>query len=139
MKMQFYVSTKEISENNYLYGVMSMINDEPFDFIVGQMNGEKDDIINLISKNTLIKNKTVLKNNYYTFKYEDLDTTKKMLSKFHTDDFYKSYSKEQQTDLDALPALFLSDTTKMMPLNKKMNNYKQMIQYYQITKEKNRK
>ena len=34
---------------------MSMINDEPFDFIVGQMNGEKDDIINLISKNTLIK------------------------------------------------------------------------------------
>lgn len=139
MKMQFYVSTKEISENNYLYGVMSMINDEPFDFIVGQMNGEKDDIINLISKNTLIKNKTVLKNNYYTFKYEDLDTTKKMLSKFHIDDFYKSYSKEQQTDLDALPALFLSDTTKMMPLNKKMNNYKQMLQYYQITKEKNRK
>ena len=82
MKMQFYVSTKEISENNYLYGVMSMINDEPFDFIVGQMNGEKDDIINLISKNTLIKNKTVLKNNYYTFKYEDLDTTKKCYQNF---------------------------------------------------------
>lgn len=128
MRLQFYVSTKEISENNYLYGVMSMINDEPFDFIVGQMNGEKDDIINLISKNTLIKNKTVLKNNYYTFKYEDLDTTKKMLSKFHTDDFYKQYSKEQQTSLDALPAIFLSDLTKLSNLTKRMNNYEQLLQ-----------
>ena len=137
MRLQFYVHTKEIKENNHLYGIMTMINDEPFDYMIGTMKGNKEFIIDKVSKNILIKNKTVLKNNYYSFKYDNLDITKKMLYKFHTEDFYKQYSKEQQTSLDALPAIFLSDLTKLSNLTKRMNNYEQLLNYQQ-NKTKNR-
>lgn len=128
MRLQFYVQTKEISKNNQLYGVMTMIDDKPFDYLIGNMEGDKEYVIDKVSKNILIKNKTVLKNNYYSFKYDNLDITKKMLYKFHTEDFYKQYSKEQQTSLDALPAIFLSDLTKLYNLTKRMNNYEQLLQ-----------
>lgn len=128
MRLQFYVQTKEISNNNHLYGVMTMIDDKPYDYLIGSMKGDKEYVIDKVSKNTLIKNKTVLKNNYYSFKYDNLDITKKMLYKFHTEDFYTQYSKEQQTSLDALPSIFLSDLIKLSNLTKRMNNYEQLLQ-----------
>lgn len=96
MRLQFYVQTKEISKNNQLYGVMTMIDDKPFDYLIGNMEGDKEYVIDKVSKNTLIKNKTVLKNNYYSFKYDNLDITKKCYINFILKIFINSIQKNNK-------------------------------------------
>ena len=135
MNMQFYIKTEQLFPNDFLYGVITIVDKQPFDYMVGRMAGNREEIVETITKNVLKKNEPNLKTfNYYSFKYETLDDTKRMLSKFRKDAFYLNYSKENKTSLDALPAIFLSDNEKLMPLNNKMARYKLLIKNFQKTR-----
>lgn len=71
MNMQFYIKTEQLFPNDFLYGVITIVDKQPFDYMVGRMAGNREEIVETITKNVLKKNESNLKTfNYYSFKYE---------------------------------------------------------------------
>jgi hypothetical protein len=50
MNRKYYVHLEEIKPNQFVYGVMGVIEDTPFDNEISKMVGNRDDVLNKITK-----------------------------------------------------------------------------------------
>lgn len=123
MRIEYHIKTIPYAENEFIYGAVSYINNKPFDYLIGMHYGTKEEISEKVTKILLERNKSKLSYNSYVFKYEDLHLIKEMNYKFRNDKFYQEYSKKNNTELVAIPSVFLSDKNKELILTQKMNTY----------------
>lgn len=103
MNEKYYVHLEQIKPKQFIYGVMGVINDTPFDYEISKINGTREDALNKITKQTIEHNKISPEQNVFTFKYDELNDAKIMEREFKYDNFYENYR------VTALPAVFLSD------------------------------
>lgn len=129
MRIEYYIKTIPYSENEFIYGGVSIINNKPFDYLIGMNYGTKEETIENVTKMFLERDKSKLSYNSYVFKYNDIQTTRYMNYKFKNDKFYQEYSMKNNTELFAAPSVFLTDLEKTKDLTYKMNNYKMIRDY----------
>lgn len=129
MRIKYYIKTIPYSENEFIYGGVSIINNKPFDYLIGMNYGTKEETIENVTKMFLERDKSKLSYNSYVFKYNDIQTTRYMNYKFKNDKFYQEYSMKNNTELFAAPSVFLTDLEKTKDLTYKMNNYKMIRDY----------
>ena len=130
--MKVYFKADQVY-NKTFYGYNIYMNDKLADSLYGVMSGTKDEVLNKITKNMLIKNNSVLAyDKLLTLKYENLDTTKQMIHTIKYDQTYQSY-KDNNVSFMISPSVFLSDNIPMHQLSKGIERYKMMYNY-QINK-----
>lgn len=130
MKTTHYIHLEKINDNNFYYGIMSMLDDKPYDFNLGTIKGERTDVLDTLTRNTLIRQKTPLKPNSFLFKYDNVEDTKYMLFKMMDDKFYTDYEKENDSSFTVSPSVFLSDVEKIKPLFHQLKLYKDRLKFY---------
>ena len=131
MREKYYINTIEYGKNEFLYGVLSLVDDKPFDYMVGTQFGTKEEVLDNVTKMVLKKNDNKMKLPYrsFVFKYEDIQSSKEMNYRFRNETFYQKYSFDNRTELQANPSVFLSDLKNKEPLDLKIRNYKSMRDY----------
>lgn len=118
------------SENEFIYGDVSAINNKPFDYLIGMHCETKEETIENVTKMLIERDKSKLSYNSYVFKYNDIQTTRYMNYKFKNDKFYQEYSRKNNTELFLLLLqFFLTDLEKTKDLTYRMNNYKMIRDY----------
>lgn len=55
MRMEFYVKTIPYDKNDVIYGVVSCVNNKPFDYLLGMHCGDKITVIDKITQMILKK------------------------------------------------------------------------------------
>lgn len=103
MNGKYYVHLEQIKPSEFIYGIMGVIENSPFDYEVSKMYGKREDVLNKITKRIIEHNKINPDQNVFTFKYDELNDAKIMEREFKYDNFYENYR------VTALPAVFLSD------------------------------
>lgn len=117
MRIEYHIKTLTYSENEFIYGDVSVINNKPFDYLIGMHCGTKEETIENVTKMLIERNKSKLSYNSYVFKYNDIQTTRYMNYKFKNDKFYQEYSWKNNTELFAAPLVFLTDLEKTKGFN----------------------
>ena len=112
MNRKYYVHLEEIKPNQFIYGVMGVIEDTPFDNEISKMVGNRDDVLNKITKKIIEENKFNTDVNVFNLRYTELKDAKTMVHIVEKDDFYKKYR------VNTSPAIFLSDMDKVNILSK---------------------
>lgn len=112
MNEKYYIHLEEIKPNQFVYGVMGVIEDSPFDHEISKMVGNRDDVLNKITKKVIKDNQMNLNRNVFNFRYTELKDAKTMIHTVEKDDFYKKYR------VNTSPAIFLSDMDKVNILSK---------------------
>ena len=111
MSEKYYIHLEEIKPNHFVYGVMGVLDDTPFDYEISKMDGaNRNDALNKITKKVIKENKINLDKNVFTFKYDELRDAKSMEHEIRYDDFYRDYR------VTSLPAVFLSDMNNVQVL-----------------------
>lgn len=128
---RYYVTTKELGVNEYLYGTMCMVDNKPFEMDCGTIKGNILEVNEELTKRIMTKNSQNKLPTSLTFKYDSLDVAKHMLYMFDHNKEYVEFMKQTHIGLDSSPSIFLSDLTNLMPLKQKMNNHLMMLQYHQ--------
>lgn len=129
MRIEYYIKTMPVGKDEFIYGSVSVINNKPFDYLIGIHCGTKEEISEKVTKMWLERDKSKLSYNSYVFKYNDIQLTRSMNYKFKNDKFYQEYSENNKTELFAAPSVFLTDLEKTKDLTYKMNNYKMIREY----------
>lgn len=112
MNRKYYVHLEEIKPNQFVYGVMGVIEDTPFDNEISKMVGNRDDVLNKITKKIIEENKFNTDVNVFNLRYTELKDAKTMIHTVEKDSFYKDYR------INTSPAIFLSDMDKVNILSK---------------------
>ena len=128
MQEKFYIHLEEVSPKHFYYGVMGVFDDSPFDYNISTKNGDRENVLNEITKDIIRENKINLNKDVFVFKYDELKDAKTMEHLFKVDDFYKDYR------VSALPAIFLSDMTNVNVISNMVK--KQTIQQHIIEQSK---
>ena len=129
LRIEYHIKTLTYSENEFIYGAVSVINNKPFDYLIGMHCGTKEETIENVTKMLIERDKSKLSYNSYVFKYDDIQTTRYMNHKFKNDEFYQEYSRKNNTELFAAPSVFLTDLEKTKDLTYRMNNYRMIRDY----------
>lgn len=114
MDEKYYIHLEPLSTNKYIYGVLSVMDNTPFDYAVNQVVGKREDVIDYIAKKIITTNSEKLDRSYFNLRFSELSDTKIMLKLIKEDDFYSNYI------VSTSPAVFLSDMDKV-------NNIKAMV------------
>lgn len=114
MDEKYYIHLEPLSTNKYIYGVLSIMDNTPFDYAVNQVVGKREDVIDYIAKKIITTNSEKLDRSYFNLRFSELSDTKTMLKLMKEDDFYSDYI------VSTSPAVFLSDMDKV-------NNIKAMV------------
>ena len=125
MNEKFYIHLEQIKLNQFFYGIMSVIDEKPFDYEIGKINGLREDVLDKISKKIITDNSVNLNNNVFNLKYTELNDAKIMTRRIASDDFYKDFR------VTTTPAIFLSDMSNVSILTnmvQKNNLQNQIIQ-----------
>lgn len=112
MNRKYYVHLEEIKPNQFVYGVMGVIEDTPFDNEISKMVGNREEVLNKITKKIIEENKFNTDVNVFNFRYTELKDAKTMIHTVEKDSFYKDYR------VNTSPAIFLSDMDKVNILSK---------------------
>lgn len=128
MNEKYYIHLEEIKPNQFVYGVMGVIEDSPFDHEISRMVGNRDDVLNMITKKVIKDNQMNLNRNVFNFRYTELKDAKTMIHTVEKDSFYKDYR------INTSPAIFLSDMDKVNILSKMVQ--KNALQEQMIEKSK---
>lgn len=112
MNKKYYIHLEEIKPNQFVYGVMGVVEDTPFDNEISKIVGNRDDVLNKITKKIIEKNKFNIDTNVFNLRYTELKDAKTMVHTIEKDDFYKKYR------VNTSPAIFLSDMNKVNILSK---------------------
>jgi hypothetical protein len=112
MNEKYYIHLEEIKPSQFVYGVMGVVEDTPFDYEISKMVGKRDEIINEISKKIIRENKLGVDRNVFNLRYSELSDAKTMQYNLKYDDFYR----RQRVNIS--PAVFLSDMDKVNILTK---------------------
>ena len=129
MNEKIYVHLEQIKPNQFFYGIMSVIDEKPFDYEIGKINGLREDVLDKISKKIITDNSVNLNNNVFNLKYTELNDAKIMARRITSDDFYKDFR------VTTTPAIFLSDMhnvnilTNMVQKNNLQNQIIQNAKY----------
>lgn len=107
MNEKYYIHLEQIKTNQFIYGVMSVIENTPFDYEISKMIGKREDVINNISKKIIKDNKLGIERNVFNLRFSELHDAKYMNHLIHKDDFFKDYR------VSISPAVFLSDMDKV--------------------------
>lgn len=114
MDEKYYIHLEPLSTNKYIYGVLSVMDNTPFDYAVNQVVGKREDVIDYIAKKIITTNSEKLDRSYFNLRFSELSDTKTMLKLMKEDNFYSNYI------VSTSPAVFLSDMDKV-------NNIKAMV------------
>lgn len=134
--MKIYIKTEKYSEDKILYGYNLYIENTLSDSLIGIMNGNKEEVTDIVTKNIFLKNKELLNyNKLVILKYENLDITKLMKYNIDHQQFYNNLSKNGLV-ISTNPAVFLSDNQPSFILQKQMDRYKLTLNYYNKLKSR---
>lgn len=129
--MKVYFKTEKI-DNTTFYGYNIYMNEQMVDSLYGVINDSNENTLNKITKNMLIKNKSVLKyDKLLTLKYDKLEDAKYMAYMINHDKFYEDIKNDSV--LMTSPSIFLSDNNAKHKLEMGLNKYKMMYNYYAKT------
>lgn len=98
---QHYIRIDEFKPNDFNYASMLVIEGKPFSYDIGSTNGKREEILEHITKRTLIRENG--KNISFLFRYQTLEDTKTMIKHLREDPFYTPYK------IEMTPAVFASD------------------------------
>ena len=107
MNEKYYIHLEQIKPNQFICGVMSVIENTPFDYEISKMIGKREDVINNISKQIIKDNKLGIERDVFNLRFSELHDAKYMNQMIHKDDFFKNYR------VSISPAVFLSDMDKV--------------------------
>lgn len=112
MNEKYYIHLEEIKPSEFVYGIMRVVENSPFDYEISKMYGKREDILNNISKKIIKENKLGIERNVFNLRYSELSDAKTMQYNLKYDDFYKNHR------VNVTPAVFLSDMDKVGILSK---------------------
>ena len=107
MNEKYYIHLEQIKPNQFIYGVMGVIENTPFDYEISKMVGSREDVINNISKQIIKDNKLGIERDVFNLRFSELHDAKHMNQMIYKDDFFKDYR------VSISPAVFLSDMDKV--------------------------
>lgn len=120
---RYYITTKEIANNEYIYGTLLMDGEKPIRYNCGQMKGNILEVNENLTKQFMEQNHENKEMISILFKYDSLDVAKHMVYSFDHDSHYVEYSRKTHIGLDSAPSIFLSDLNNLRPLKKRMTSY----------------
>lgn len=103
MNEKYYIHLEEIKPSEFIYGIMGVVENSPFDYEISKMYGKREDVLNNISKKIIKENKLGIERNIFNLRYSELSDAKTMQYNLKYDDFYKNHR------VNVTPAVFLSD------------------------------
>lgn len=103
MNEKYYIHLEEIKPSEFIYGIMGVVENSPFDYEISKMYGKREDVLNNISKKIIKENKLGIERNVFNLRYSELSDAKTMQYNLKYDDFYKNHR------VNVTPAVFLSD------------------------------
>ena len=112
MNEKYYIHLEEIKPSEFVYGIMGVVENSPFDYEISKMYGKREDVLNNISKKIIKENKLGIERNVFNLRYSELSDAKTMQYNLKYDDFYKNQR------VNVTPAVFLSDMDKVGILSK---------------------
>lgn len=98
---QHYIRIDEFRPNDFNYASMLVIEGKPFSYDIGSSNGNREEILNYITKRTILREEG--SNISFLFRYQTLEDTKTMRKHLQEDEFYSHYN------IEMTPAVFASD------------------------------
>ena len=104
---KYYIHLEQLNKNEYIYGVLSIKENSPFDYKIGRKKGTRDFIIDDITKDIILDIHENFGRDTFDFKYTNLHDAKLILKNIQTDPFYSNYR------VNSTPAVFLSDMDKV--------------------------
>lgn len=107
MNEKYYIHLEPLSSDSYMYGVLSIVDNTPFDYSVSELVGKREEVLDTVAKKIIATNSTLLDRNIFNLKFSELTDTKYMIHHIQKDDFYKDYR------VNITPAVFLSDMNKV--------------------------